>query len=77
MHFTGSWEFVINLDYEWSVIRGRRQYLRTIWVRSHKASRLGFALPAEGVRTDLLPHIGLLTNTRGHPYGRHRQHDRF
>jgi len=28
------WEFVINLDYEWSVIRGRRPYRRTIWLYS-------------------------------------------
>jgi hypothetical protein len=34
VHFTGSWEFFATLDYEWDVLRGRRQYLRTIWVRS-------------------------------------------
>ncbi|KAH9958760.1 hypothetical protein BC827DRAFT_549870 [Russula dissimulans] len=28
------WEFVINLDYEWSVIRGRRPYRWTIWLYS-------------------------------------------
>jgi len=28
------WEFVITLDYEWSVFRGYRQYLWTIWVYS-------------------------------------------
>jgi len=28
------WEFVTTLDYEWSVFRGRRQYLWTIWVYS-------------------------------------------
>ncbi|KAI9436151.1 hypothetical protein F5148DRAFT_1294653 [Russula earlei] len=27
------WEFVTSLDYEWSVIKGRRPYLWTIWVR--------------------------------------------
>jgi len=29
---TPSWEFMITLDYEWSVIRGRRPYRWTIWV---------------------------------------------
>jgi len=28
------WEFVTTLDYEWSVIRGRRPYRRTIWIYS-------------------------------------------
>jgi len=28
------WEFFVNLDYEWSVIRGRRPYRWTIWVYS-------------------------------------------
>jgi len=28
------WEFVTTLDYEWSVIRGRRPYRWTIWVHS-------------------------------------------
>lgn len=31
---TRSWEFFTNLDYEFSVIRGRRPYRWTIWVRS-------------------------------------------
>ncbi|KAH9993516.1 hypothetical protein BJV74DRAFT_884378 [Russula compacta] len=26
------WEFVTNLDYEWSIIRGRRPYRWTIWI---------------------------------------------
>ena len=30
-----SWEFVITLDYEWNIIRGRRPYRWTIWVRNH------------------------------------------
>ena len=29
---TLSWEFLITLDYEWSVIRGHRPYRWTIWV---------------------------------------------
>jgi hypothetical protein len=29
-----SWEFITTLDYEWSVIRGRRPYRWSIWVRS-------------------------------------------
>ncbi|KAF8496141.1 hypothetical protein F5888DRAFT_412077 [Russula emetica] len=28
------WEFMITLDYEWSVIRGRRPYRWTIWIYS-------------------------------------------
>jgi hypothetical protein len=27
-----SWEFITTLDYEWSVIQGRRPYQWTIWV---------------------------------------------
>ena len=33
-NFTRSWEFVTTLGYEWDVFRGRRRYLKTIWVRS-------------------------------------------
>jgi len=33
-HFKRSWEFVSNLDYEWSFIRGHRPYRWTIWVCS-------------------------------------------
>src|SRR5260370_28403373 len=33
--FTLSWEIVTTLDYEWSVIRGRRPYRWTIWVCNH------------------------------------------
>jgi hypothetical protein len=33
--FISSWEFVTTLDYEWSVIRGRRPYVWTIWVRGN------------------------------------------
>jgi hypothetical protein len=29
---TSSWEFLITLDYEWNIIRGRRRYRWTIWV---------------------------------------------
>jgi hypothetical protein len=32
--FTYSWEYITNLDYEWSIIRGRRTYNWTIWVCS-------------------------------------------
>jgi hypothetical protein len=32
---TPSWEFIVTLDYEWSVIRGRRPYGWTIWVCNH------------------------------------------
>jgi len=28
------WEYFTTLEYEWSVIRGRRPYLRTIWIYS-------------------------------------------
>ena len=40
--FTSSWEFVTTLDYEWSVFRGRRQFLWTIWVCSRETFGLGF-----------------------------------
>jgi len=30
--YTSSWEFLISLDLEWDVIRGRRSYQRTFWV---------------------------------------------
>jgi hypothetical protein len=33
-HFTNSWEFITNLDYEWSIIRGHRTHNWTIWVCS-------------------------------------------
>ncbi|KAN0118718.1 hypothetical protein V8E52_004829 [Russula decolorans] len=31
---TPSWEYMITLDYEWNVIRGRRPYRWTIWIYS-------------------------------------------
>jgi len=31
---TSSWEFVTTLDYEWSILRGRRPYRWTIVVRN-------------------------------------------
>ena len=37
-----SWEFVITLDYEWSVIRGHRPFRWTIWVRINILFLLGF-----------------------------------
>ena len=30
--YTSSWEFLITLDLDWNVIRGRRSYQRTYWV---------------------------------------------
>ena len=33
-HSTLRWEFLTTLDYEWSVIRGRRLCPWTIWVRT-------------------------------------------
>jgi hypothetical protein len=33
-----SWEFVTTLDYEWSIIWGRRPYRWTIWVCDRRAS---------------------------------------
>ena len=30
--YISSWEFVTNLGFEWSIIRGRRPYRWTIWV---------------------------------------------
>ena len=44
--FIFSWEFFTTLDYEWSVIRGRREYRWTIWVCIDARFLLGFiALP--------------------------------
>jgi hypothetical protein len=40
-----SWEFFTTLDYEWSVIRGRRPYRWTIWVRNRSQMRFGFHCP--------------------------------
>jgi hypothetical protein len=42
-----SWEFVTTLEYEWSIIRGRRPYRWTIWVRclpTTQAPRADFLL---------------------------------
>jgi hypothetical protein len=36
--FISSWEFFTTLDYEWSIIRGRRPYRWTIWVRTHTST---------------------------------------
>ena len=37
-----SWEFVVTLDYEWSVIRRHRPFGWTIWVRIDASFLLGF-----------------------------------
>jgi len=38
---TASWEFLTTLDYEWSIIRGRRPYRWSIWVRDDNSLRSG------------------------------------
>ena len=48
-----SWEFFTTLDYEWDVIRGRRPYRWTIWVRSDRPFTLVSSATQE-VLTDLI-----------------------
>ena len=40
-----SWEFLTTLEYEWDVIRGRRPYRWTIWVRGN----MRFTLVSSGI----------------------------
>ena len=46
-----SWEYLTTLEYEWDVIRGRRPYRWTIWVRRYM--RRTWIYPAtQGTRTN-------------------------
>lgn len=54
-----SWEFFVNLDYEWSVIRGRRPYRWTIWVCNDMRYYL-VLLPKSGPGTNLHLFLGIL-----------------
>jgi hypothetical protein len=47
-----SWEFITTLDYEWSVIQGRRPYRWTIWV---SIVLLGLMRPTAEPQTDVIP----------------------
>jgi hypothetical protein len=47
-----SWEFFTTLDYEWGVIRGRRPYRWTIWVRNQLLALDSSATPEQW--TDIL-----------------------
>ncbi len=68
-----SWEFVTTLDYEWSVFRGYRQYLWTIWVSSSRDASLLVRVAHEEPHTDhLLLDIALLTDAPGRAYGCNR-----
>ena len=59
-----SWEFIVTLDYEWSVIRRRRPYRWTIWVCNHSLFILrNFSWQQSNLLLDLLP------NPFGHPCG--------
>jgi hypothetical protein len=50
-----SWEFVTTLDFEWSVIRGRRPYLWTIWVcNASDTSSQSWLLGGQRQRADFL-----------------------
>ena len=55
---TRSWEFFTNLDYEFGIIRGRRPYRWTIWVRNSGlcfwASRPRLSLGLNAACVDLL-----------------------
>ena len=49
---TRSWEYLTTLEYEWGVIRGRRPYRWTIWVRRYTRFTLVYSA-TPGSRTDL------------------------
>jgi hypothetical protein len=66
------WEFFTTLDYEWSVIRGRRPYRWTIWV-SGDGLFFGVSLT---LRTELSPSLGLFLYADSHPCGSNPQHCR-
>ena len=36
--YVSSWEFITTLDFEWSIMQGRRRYRWTIWVCSDSSS---------------------------------------
>lgn len=63
-----SWEFFINLDYEWSAIRGHRPYRWTIWVCNYMRYYL-VSLPKSDPGTDLHLLVGLLPYACGRPGG--------
>ena len=45
-----SWEYFTTLDYEWSIIRGRRPYRRTIWVCEYmRLTSVSSATPVPGL----------------------------
>jgi hypothetical protein len=67
-----SWEFITTLDYEWSVIQGRRPYRWTIWV---SIVNLGLMQPTAEPQTDVIPATGSLPDARGHTFGSDREHD--
>src|SRR5579863_8526011 len=65
-----SWEFVTTIDYEWSVIRGRRPYRWTIAVRNDNVwfrSSLSYRFSV----------VDILGYSLGHSLGRDTQHFRF
>jgi len=53
---THSWEYVTTLEYEWDVIRGRRPYRWTIWVRRYMRFNLVYSA-TPGSRTDLFVQL--------------------
>jgi hypothetical protein len=61
-----SWEFITNLDYEWSIIRGHRTHNWTIWVCSDTCP-LGSRRPALNARLIRLL-VDLLHYPAGHFY---------
>ena len=65
-----SWEYFTTLDYEWSVIRGRRPYRRTIWVRRYmRLTLVSSAAPVPGLMFRLVS-IDLLSCTSFRPFDR-------
>lgn len=63
-----SWEFFTTLDYEWSIIRGRRPYRWTILVCSYIVASI--SSHTLGTLTNLLVRypIDLLPYTGGRPF---------
>ena len=72
-HSCSSWEFVVTLDYEWSVIRGRRPHMWTTWVCTAPpwVTLHGALVLISSFRVALFP------DTLVHPRFRNSQHARI
>jgi hypothetical protein len=65
-----SWEFLTTLHFEWSVIRGKRPYRWTIWVRADGVSLRFPQTP----RTELSPLPDLFPDADSYLYGSDPRH---